>query len=391
MNIAFFSDAYVPVPSGTAVSMETLRISLEKMGHRVYIFAPKYAQWKKDGDFVARLPAKFYAGEYRPKIFPTKFYTPSQIKKLKIDIVHAHYFFDAFTYPIKFAEIINAPLITTFYRHFPEFNRKKAGFTSAQVNFERSQKKLTKFANQSDLVVANSEYSKKYLKTLGVATDIEVVPIGIFVKDFIAIPQNVLKSKYKIAPKDKILLLVSSVEKDGYISQVLKNFKQVWRAMENVHLIIVGGGDGLGYFKEAVSRLPYGKKITLTGALPKNVVNKFYGACDILINPADFDPQPLSVLESLAAGTPVVTQAHCAGSEFVTDNQDGFVATDKEDFYEKIISLLMKDNLRLNFSIKARLNSQRFKAFNLAHNLLELYESEISHKHNNSKLIKWKS
>jgi glycosyltransferase involved in cell wall biosynthesis len=391
MNIAFFSDAYVPVPSGAAVSVETLRISLEKMGHHVYIFAPKYTGWKKDGIHVARMPAKFYKGEYRPKVFPSKFYTTPQIEKLKIDIVHTHYFFDAFPYPAKFAQIAGAPLITTFYRHFPEFNRKKTGLSSAQSNFEKSQLKLTSFANKSDLIVANSNYSKKYLKNLGVATDIEVVPIGIFTKDFISIPQNVLKTKYNIAPKDKILMLVSSIEKDDCILKVIKNFRQIWRAIGDVHLLIVGGGDDLKYFAEVASRLPYGKKITFTGALPKNVVNKFYGACDVLINPANLDPQPLSVIEALGAGTPVVTELQGAGGEFVTDNQDGFIASNDEDFYEKITSLLIKDNVRLNFSLKARINSQRFKAFNFAHNLLELYESEINHKASNSKLIKWKS
>lgn len=392
MKIAFFSDAYIPVPSGTAVSIETLRTALNRMGHKVYIFAPKFPDWKDNNKFVSRMPAKFYSGEYRPKSFPLKFYTPEQISKMNFDIVHAHYFFDAFPYPIKFAENANAPLVTTFHRHFPEFYRRKTGLSSAQTNFERYQSRLINFANHSNIVVATSNYSKKYLKNLGVASDIETIPIGTYSQDFISIPQNILKSKYKIDPADKIILLVCSIEKESNLESIIKNFKSIWKAVDGVHLLIVGGGDRLDFLQEATSRLAYGKKITFTGPMPKNVINKFYGACDILIQPSNLDPQPLCVLESLTAGTPVVTQENCAAAEFVTDNQDGFVASARsDDFYEKIATLLIKDSTRLSFSLKARINSQRFKAFNLAHNLLELYESEISQKQLKSNRIKWKS
>ena len=42
MKIAFVTDSYVPAPNGASVSVEILRMSLEKAGHEVYIFAPKY-------------------------------------------------------------------------------------------------------------------------------------------------------------------------------------------------------------------------------------------------------------------------------------------------------------------------------------------------------------
>src|SRR5450830_1085624 len=113
MKIAFVSDAYVPVPSGVAVSMETLRLGLERLGHTVYIFAVRYPGYRDVNRRVVRLPAFFSRQEkYRPTVWPVlTSINKDKIKHLGIDIVHSHYYFDFFDLAPRLAKTVGAPLV----------------------------------------------------------------------------------------------------------------------------------------------------------------------------------------------------------------------------------------------------------------------------------------
>ncbi len=58
MRIGFFSDFYLPRADGIAYSIESFRIELEKMGHEVFIIAPKPTIRHKDANkHILRFPA----------------------------------------------------------------------------------------------------------------------------------------------------------------------------------------------------------------------------------------------------------------------------------------------------------------------------------------------
>ena len=54
MRIAFFTNNYLPRPSGVAHAIENLRIELENLGHDVFIFAPKYSKTDKENNKLFR-------------------------------------------------------------------------------------------------------------------------------------------------------------------------------------------------------------------------------------------------------------------------------------------------------------------------------------------------
>jgi len=378
MRIAFVSDAYVPVPTGVAVSMETLRVSLERLGHTVYIFAPKYPNHIDHNKHVARFPAFFSATDsYRPVVWPVMTsLNRSKIEKLKIDIVHSHYFFDFFKLAPNLAKLIDAPLIHTFYRVFPESARKKSFFNSAQGNAERIIQKSVSYANNCDQVIALSKQSKKYLEDLNITAPIEVLPIGIFPKDFASLPALAIKEKFKIPANRKLILFVGRIDDEANIAFLLRSFKRVWKAIDEVHLLIIGGGEKLKHFQELSAIQPFSKFITFTGYMAKSKVNKLYGAADLFVYPKTLDPEPLVILESLSAGTPVVATKGYGAQDFVKENTDGFITNfNEEDFSDKIIELLRRDKMRLEFSLRARSNARNFSASNLTRDLVNLYDS----------------
>ncbi|MCX6809644.1 MAG: glycosyltransferase [Candidatus Berkelbacteria bacterium] len=387
MKIAFVCDAYIPVPSGTAVSVETLRITFEKLGHQVYIFAPKYRGLKVKEKRVARLPGIFkLSDKYHPRIWPTANPSKELIKKLKIDIVHSHYFFSTFPFAKKLADFCGAPLVNTYYKVMPEYARQfpdKFSF-GLRSNYSKVFDKVLRYSNSCDQIVALSQTSKEYYIDMGVNVPIEVLPVGIFPKDYISYPPNAMKERFKIPENRKVLLYVARLEPDCNFVFLLKAFKKIWRAIDDVHLLIIGGGSKLDEYRQIARHQTFGKFVTLAGYLPKNQVNRIYGTADVFIYPKTLDPQPLVVLESMAAGTPVVCARGFGAQEFVSGDEDGLVSKPTiEDFSEKTIDILRRDKMRLELSMRARVNVKNFKASNLTQDLLHLYETLKKQKKNN--------
>lgn len=374
MRILFVSDAYVPVPSGVAVSMETLRLTLEKLGHKVFIIAPKYRGFKESRDFVGRLGGIFRSNEkYAPLIWPIKKPSRKSIRALKIDIVHSHFFYEPNPIANFIAKSADVPHISTFYKIFPEVAKLKKSRTA----YEKSLIKTFRFGEGCDQIVALSLESKKYLHDkLGLSKPIDVLPVGIFVKDFTSFPAEAVKLKFKIPNERKIVLFVGSADDEGNLALLIKSFRRVWKAIDDVHLLIVGGGKRLEDFRHFVSIEPYNQFVTFTGYLPKNQVNRIFGAADILAYPSYLDPEPLVVLESMAAGTPVVAASGFGAQDFVKNEITGLISKPEiEDFSDKIIELLRRNQMRLEFSQNSRAHAREFRSSNLTQDLVELYTS----------------
>ena len=360
MKIAFVTDSYIPIPTGVAVSIESLRMALSRLGHTVYIFAPDYPGFSAKEENVVRLPALFSPfNSTVPARWPIFGINKNKIKQLGIDIVHSHYFFKPFSLSQEIANISGCPLVHTFYRIFEH---------DLTVRYARS----------CDRIIALSKNNKRRLQDMNISTDIEILPVGIFTKDFASYPPQAVKKRFEIPNERKILLYPARLDDESEFIFLLKSFKRIWKAVDDIQLLVVGGGEKLKYYFELVSRQPFSKYVTFTGFLPKKRLNKIYGACDLTIYSKRNDPQPLVLIESMAAGTPVVAVRGEGAQDYVEDHITGYITDfDIEAFSDCIIDLLRRDNLRLKFKQNSRAKAKRFSTSILTRDLIEFYEQEI--------------
>ena len=57
MKIAIFTNNYLPNPYGVSGSVESFRKEFERLGHEVYIFAPRWKGYADQNPQVFRYPA----------------------------------------------------------------------------------------------------------------------------------------------------------------------------------------------------------------------------------------------------------------------------------------------------------------------------------------------
>jgi glycosyltransferase involved in cell wall biosynthesis len=72
-------------------------------------------------------------------------------------------------------------------------------------------------------------------------------------------------------------------------------------------LVLVGEGPLEPTLRAAADRLDIARQLDLTGFLPPEGVRAWLGRAACLVNPADYESGPLTLLEAMAAGTPVVS------------------------------------------------------------------------------------
>ena len=91
MRIGIFVDDYLPSVHGVATSTANLKEALEKLGHDVYIIAPKCKGYEDNDKNIIRMPSsKNYVFDKREMgvIYPG---LARRLDKYKFDIVHSRF------------------------------------------------------------------------------------------------------------------------------------------------------------------------------------------------------------------------------------------------------------------------------------------------------------
>jgi len=91
MKIGIFTDSYKPYTSGVVTSISTFKEELEKLGHKIYIFAPSYPGYEDQEEGVYRyysMPSP--TNHDFALVIPVLPGMNMLLKKLDLDIIHVH-------------------------------------------------------------------------------------------------------------------------------------------------------------------------------------------------------------------------------------------------------------------------------------------------------------
>lgn len=385
MRIGIFTDSYLPYTSGVVRSIQTFNEELTKLGHDVYIFAPNYKNCSSDSkvfrfasipsptnrDFTLALP-------FSLKLRPT-------IKQLNLDLIHVHSPFLLGRLGARYARKINVPLVFTYhtlyehYVHYVPFTKsgsKDIAQIAQSVSKDLAQKVSRDFCNLCDLVIVPTGIVADYLQEIGVKTVLKTVPTGIKTAEYKKGEKEWIQNEFKISPDDKVLIFVGRLGQEKNIPFLLESFKVVKSRINNVVLVIAGGGPEEEELKSIAVNLDLSNSIIFTGNLsPQDVINCYAGS-NVFVFSSVSETQGIVIAEAKAAGLPVVAIRANGAAEMVEDGIDGYL-TDQStaEFAEKIIVLLNNEQLRLEMGKNAEKNAARLDSVNCTSMLLNCYQS----------------
>lgn len=264
------------------------------------------------------------------------------IKKEKIDLIHCHWIVPQGFFCAIFKRILGLPLIISAH----------AGDVFALNNYLI--KLCGQFAiSESDFCTANSEATQKALKTIYDKKDIEIIPMGVDLKDYST-------EKYDPSLKEKhgihgafLLAVGRFVEKKGF-KFLIDAMPMVLNKNPDAKLHIIGFGPEEKRLKTYVTEKNLENSVLFPGKKSACELSKYFATADILIGPSivakNGDTEGLGVvfLEAFASKTAVIASNVGGIPDIVVHGKTGLLVEQKnpQDIFEKINCLLSDITLK---------------------------------------------
>lgn len=378
MNIGIFSDSYRPYISGVVRSIDSFTSELRKMGHNVYIFAPKYDN-ESDEISVFRFPS------VRPLVYqdfalaiPVSSKFKSTLAKLDLDIIHTHSPFILGQLGAHYAKKDGVPLVFTYHTLYDEYVHY---FPLVEPVAKRAVVRYAaKYCNRADQIITPTTVVAKMVRNYGVSTPISVLPTGIDYDLFSSGDPHWLRERYGIGPNEKILLFVGRLSQEKNLDFLFHTVRLVGRKKPSLQLrlVVVAGGPERKHLEKLAKSLGIRSNILFTGPLPPEHVAHCYRGADLFTFPSCSETQGLVLIEAMAAGLPPVAIAANGVLDMVNHGSDGILTDlDLEQFSNAIIMLLEDEEQRQRLGEAAKEKAATLSRENMALKLVALYEDVI--------------
>lgn len=140
----------------------------------------------------------------------------------------------------------------------------------------------------------------------------QIVPNIIDLNRFAAAPSRVSGESLQ-------LLVARNLEPIYDIPTALRAFAIIRERFPHAHLTVAGSGPLLRDLERLTGDLGLTDSVTFTGRLDNERMADLFGGADLMLNPSLADNMPISVLESLACGVPVVS-TNVGGVPFLVED-----------------------------------------------------------------------
>ncbi len=347
MNIAIFTDVFIPLSNGVVTTTINLSKSLADRNHKVVIIAPKLKN-KEELHYrnmkVVRInsfPAFFY-----PDFRFTYFYSDEilrLLKKEKIDIIHFQTPMPLGLMSIILSKILKIPLIGTFHTLFSDKQYLKHAGLDYSIFENLSWKYIRLIYNKCDLITCPTETMKKELLNNGLKRPIIAISNGINISAFKNKNYKKIRIELLGSKNDKLLMYVGRISYDKNLFYLLDCFKIATKKREGLKLLIIGDGPQLSELKQKAKSLNLTDHIIFTGNIryEELIKSSLYKACDFFITASTTETQAITLLEAQANNLPCIVINKRGVKDVIKNNYNGLSVNDnnKEEFADAIVEL----------------------------------------------------
>ena len=368
MNIAMFTDSYLPNTDGVVSSMLAYKQGLEASGHRLFVFAPDADNAKKEHGVYRFAAVKFPPyPEYRAAVFP---YVSSQVaRKSGIELVHSKAMVTMGLAAMSFASRAKIPAMASLETMIPDGMHYLTAHPGAQKIGRRFVwSYLRWFYSNFKLVTAPSRHAQALLSENRIES--EVLPSPIDTERFKPSRNGAAVKRELGLSGKKVVASVGRVVKEKNYSFLVKVASQMQD--RDVSFLIVGSGPYLESLKREALAAGVADRFCFAGYVESERLADYYNAADCFAFPSLFETQGLTALEALSCGKPVCAMRGTPMQEVLKEGKNGYVfSQDEKDCAEKLMSCLGRKSA---FAETARKTALAYSIPNCTEKLLATYK-----------------
>ena len=373
MKICQFVLGHLP-PGGLEYVIHYLSNGLVKLGHEVTVLARSARRkvsildLEKTDYEVFRYWLPRSKGLFHGSAI--KMMLRDQLKRKKFDIIHAHQLYPAgywaVTSLIPFRDIIVTTAHAEDIQVEPEYNYGKR--LNKQID-----RKTRWVLKEGRYFTAVSSSLKDEMAALGTAQgSIRVIPNGVDLELFGG--QDVFESV-----RPYLFSMGRLVFKKGY-DLLIKAFAEIIQKHYDIDLIIAGRGPEEDNLKDLVGKRGLSERVKFVGFVDGEKKISFLKGSSFYVCPSRREGLPLSNVEALAAGKPVVAFDVDGNPDIIEHGENGLLAKpgDVEDLASKMQILLRDEKLRERMSKQALEMVKEYDWVEIARRYESLYKEMIS-------------
>ena len=359
MRIGMLVDIYKPHISGITNYIELNKRYLETAGHEVFVFTFGDRDYQDDEPRVIRSPG-----------FPlvdTGYYLSFQYnRKAKallqtMDVAHVHHPFLSGRLALRYCPPLNIPIIFTNHTRYDLYAQAYLPGLPPEVSQTLLENYMPYFCAKVNMVISPSAGMAQVLRKFKVEAPITIVPNGVELQRFLNIPNPAGRSELGLTLDDILLVYAGRLAPEKNLAFLLKAFAGVAQAVENTHLLLVGNGPEREKLEEQIARSSLAGRVHFTGQVHYDRLPTYLAMCDIFVTASVSEVHPLSVIEAMASGLPVMGIQSVGVGDTVRDGVTGFLASeDLPAFAAKLTRLCLDAALRKKMGQAARKESEHY-------------------------------
>lgn len=365
MRVLMVTPCYYPIKGGTETVVRNLALTLNKKGVQTSVMTFNVDQNRNprwhgkteeiDGITVFRIPALRLIRSYRVtamvNFIPGRF---ANVMK-NYDIIHFHEFELSFPF---FSFLMKKPKILHLHGIDSSFLKKH----------HISRFLLKRLAN---IYISISKQMTK-----------ELIALGIPKSKIIYVPNSVDTDFFKPGNhKEKNLLLyVGRISESKGLHILIKALEYL---KDPIHLVIIGPSDwNANYYKNLLRLIETENsngrhKIECLGAMEQSEIVEWYQKASLLILPSFGEGFPVTVLEALSCGTPVIATPVGGVPEIIKNHETGILVPPGNSIRlaEAINYLIENEDIRVKMACEGRkLVKEQYSLENACERLCSIYE-----------------
>ena len=378
MRIGLMADVYKPHVSGVTHYIELNKRYFEKAGHEVFVFTFGAPGPEAGEEHVVRSPGLPLGdtGYY----FSLGYSRPAKKLLQTMDVVHVQHPFVTGRVALRYCRPLCIPTVFTNHTRYDLYARAYLRLVPLEISESLLRAYMPQFCGAMDLVVSPSAGMAEVLRRMGVSAPIQIIPNGVELQHFFD-ASPLARGDFGYGPDDVLLVYAGRVAHEKNLPFLLQAFAGVAAALDNVRLLVIGGGartveDGL---QKQVADLGLGERVRFTGMVPYAELAAYLLMGDAFVTASVTEVHPLSVIEGMACGLPVMGVASPGVSDTVEDGKTGFLsAEDPAAFSAKLMRLCLDAALRRQMGAAGRQASEQYAIERTSRALLDHYERLVS-------------
>ena len=289
----------------------------------------------------------------------------------QMDIIHCHHLFMsveiAHRYgrsPIVYTNHTRYDLYTGSYMPLPQ--------PTADALMRQIWPEFTDFA---DVVITPSESVRRVMLDFGVRRPIEVIANGVDLRPFRNPPKPLNKQALGIPESTTLFTYVGRLSPEKDLDLLLRQFAIARDIVPDIHLMIIGKGPSADELAIQSRQLGIEKYVHFMGVVNYDNVSNYLAAADIFTTASTSEVHPLTVIEAMAAGLPVIAVASPGISDTVESGRSGYLTNQPDGgLAAAMVGLALDQKRRWQMGLAAQQASERFDINHTVAKTVELYD-----------------